>query len=208
MGTAQFDMFMLIPRSIELIIYITCAILIYRRRKEYYLNKVYTISLIGWCFYVLGDMLFHLLGHLEPSSWGLIDVGGELMELPIITNMIRDIATIGGATLAFGFLYASLLIRYGENKLKEKKSIIIFTVTSLTTAILVGVFDNIIRTQDKTIVSTNVTPYSLIFILVEVIIYLFGVYTHLNAYNKIDESRPEKKRILLFILQGMAKIHY
>jgi len=190
-----------IPRSAELIVYLTCAIIIYRK-QDYYLNKVYSISLMGWAIYVICDMFLFPIGHIEPWSFGEIEVNGVMMSLPMITNILRDIQIIGGSIMSFGYLYASFIIRYGEVKSKEKKIILNFIIPLIILAVIVDLYDSILRDTSTypDLVKTHYNFINIIFIIVEISLYFFAIYQHFRVYKDIGKNKPEKRKILYFIL--------
>ena len=200
MGTLNIDLLMGIPRAVEFIVYITCAIMIYRKR-DYYLNKIYGVSLLGWVIYVLCDAFIFPIGHIEPWFWGTMP-GNPAELLPLVANILRDILIVGACITAFGYLYASVVIRYGEAKAKEKKLVIFFLSGIIITASLISIFDIIIKdiSEIPYTVSTTYNIMSILFILIELIIYGIAIYQHYEVYKEIDKNKPEKRKILFFIL--------
>ncbi|TFF85319.1 MAG: hypothetical protein EU551_04315 [Promethearchaeota archaeon] len=198
MGTLNIDMIMSIPRAIELVVYLTCAIIIYRKR-DYYLNKVYAFSLIGWSLYVICDILIFPIGHFEPY---IIMASGEPgITYPLIANILRDFQVLGGLLTAFGYIYASIVIRYGVLKAKEKKTMGILIIAAVIFSLIGMLNDGIIRNVNETpqVVQTDYKPLGIAIFFVEITLFFIAVYEHIRAYREIDISKPEKRRIMYFI---------
>ncbi|MHA1696126.1 MAG: hypothetical protein ACTSXT_15135 [Candidatus Helarchaeota archaeon] len=200
MGTLMIDMFMGIPRGFEIGIYLICSIIIYKK-QNYFLNKIYSVSLIGWTVYALCDLLIFPIGHIEPWSLGEISIHGEMMTVPLIANILRDIQIFGAAIMAFGYLYASIIIRYGASKAKEKKYIITIILLIASITLVMDAFDTIIKDTSviPDVVKTNYTMMSFIFILIELTLYFFAIYEHARVYKDINKDKIDKRKILYFI---------
>ncbi len=201
MGTFTIDILMGIPRSIELVVYFTCAIMIYRR-QGYYLNKVYTLSLLGWSVYVICDLLIFPIGHIEPYYWGTIIVNGKEVYLPMIANILRDFQILGSSIIGYGYLYASYVIKNGVTKSKKLNIILAFIGGAVCTTLMIIFFDDIVKdtTVEPQVVKTHLTFMSIIFIIIELFLYFFAIYQHYNVYKQIGKNKPEKRGILYFIL--------
>jgi hypothetical protein len=191
------DLYMITFKVIEIIVYLYCAITIYRKDKKYILNKTYFIALLGWVIYILFDAILFPIGHIETLSWGTVDGA----TVPLFANIFRDIAVAGGGVLAFGFLYASIIIRYGEATAKQRKTLALIFGGFFLFAIPTIIFDRIIKgLVDGVIkVRTEFSIASVITIFAQIIIYFIAIYQLFAIYRRINESQ-EKRRVLFFIL--------
>jgi uncharacterized membrane protein YidH (DUF202 family) len=198
MGTLKIDMIMSIPRVVELVVYLTCAIIIYRKRN-YYLNKVYAFSLIGWSLYVVCDILIFPIGHFEPYI--IIASSEPGITYPLIANILRDLQVLGGLLTAFGYIYASIVIRYGVLKAKEKKTIGILVIGAVIFSLIGMLNDGIIKDVNEMpqVIQTDYKPLGILIFFVEIILFFIAVYEHIRAYREIDRGKPEKRGILFFI---------
>ncbi|MHA1311740.1 MAG: hypothetical protein ACTSQO_12580 [Candidatus Helarchaeota archaeon] len=195
------DLYMITFKVIEVFVYLFCAITIYRKKRGYILNRTYFIALSGWVVYILLDAILFPVGHIEPFSFGYISVNSGLATIPMIANILRDIAVAAGGVLAFGFLYASIIIRFGEARAKEKRTLLIMLGGYFLLVIPTIIFDQIIKeiNLNPVTVHTQFNIPSAIMILAQIIVYFIGVYELFVIYRKISDKN-EKRRILFFIL--------
>jgi len=191
------DLYMVYFKAFEVVIYALCAITIYRKNPKYILNRTYFIALLGWTLYMLMDAILFPLGHFETVF--LTTPDGKL--LPLTSNILRDIAVIGGGIIAFGFVYASIIIRYGEATAKERKTLLLVLGGYLGLVIPTIIFDRIVKKEVAGVIKigTDYNIGSIIMIAVQLCIYFFAIYELVAIYLKIDEPK-EKKRVLFFIL--------
>ncbi|MBD3227802.1 MAG: hypothetical protein GF329_06405 [Candidatus Lokiarchaeota archaeon] len=201
MGTLNLDLMMGIPRIIEFVVYLICALAIYKKR-DYYLNKVYAFSLCGWCVYVICDLLIFPIGHIEPIT---IPTGEAGLSYPLIANILRNFAVVGALTIAFGYLYASIVIRYGAARAKQRKIILIFLSAAIPIAVIMMFNDSIRKNINVSpqVVSTHYTLFGVILFAVQLILYFFAIYQHYRVYRGIDKNKPKKRKILYFILGSL-----
>ncbi|MBD3228439.1 MAG: hypothetical protein GF329_09645 [Candidatus Lokiarchaeota archaeon] len=182
------DLYMIGFKVVEIIVYIFCAVTIYRKKKEYILNKTYFISLLGWAVYIIFDAILFPVGHYESADL-------------IFANLFRDIAVCAGGVLAFGFLFASIIIRYGEAKAKETKTLLLVVGGYFAFAIPTVIFDTIVREVKDSVpvVHTDFNIPSAIMIVAQILIYLIAIIQLMSIYRRIDD-KSEKRRVLYFIL--------
>lgn len=179
---------MILPKTIEIIVFLCCALIIYQKKKDYILNKTYSIALCGWSIYVILDALLFPIAHLESTA------------PPLIANILRDIAICAGGILAFGFLYASIIIRYGEALAKEIRTVILMVAGYLALVIPTVITDAIIKEAGN--VHTDFNISNGITILAQIIIYFIAVYQLIVNYRVIQDEKI-KKRILYFIFGAL-----
>ncbi|TFF88999.1 MAG: hypothetical protein EU549_02010 [Promethearchaeota archaeon] len=202
MGTLNLDLIMGIPRIIEFIVYFICAIVIYKKR-DYYLNKIYALSLFGWCIYVICDLLIFPIGHIEPIAFPIADSPGFFY--PLIANILREFQVAGALIIAFGYPYASIIIRYGAARAKKRKNILIFIGAAIPIAIITMLNDSIRKNiyVSPQLVSTHYTPLGILIFAVQLILYFFAIYQHLKVYRGIEKDKPRRRKILYFILGSL-----
>ncbi|MHA1229911.1 MAG: hypothetical protein ACTSRP_02265 [Candidatus Helarchaeota archaeon] len=195
------DLYMIIFKVIEVIIYFYCGYSIYRKNKEYILNRTYFISFLGWAAYIILDAILFPIGHIETGSFGNVTTKYGIATIPIIANVLRDIAVFAGAIIAFGFLYASIIIRYGEAKAKERNTLILLGAGYILMSVLTAIFDQIIKEINKVpeTVHTQFSIPSAIMIVAQIVIYFLGIYELAIIYRKTSEKK-EKRRIFYFIM--------
>lgn len=196
MATLDQDLLMIPFKVIEIIVYLVCALMIYRKDKKYILNKTYFVSLLGWVVYILFDAILFPVGHYETTYIGTTAEA----YIPLFANIFRDIAVAGGGVLAFGFLYASIIIRYGEATAKQRKTFLLVFGGYFLFAIPTIIFDRIIKEmKDPVKVHTEFGIASIITILAQIVIYLIAIIQLITIYRRINEPQ-EKRRVLFFIL--------
>ncbi|MHA1271416.1 MAG: hypothetical protein ACTSPY_16605 [Candidatus Helarchaeota archaeon] len=195
------DLYMIIFKVIEVLVYLFCAVTIYRKKKEYILNKIYFVSLCCWAIYIIFDAILFPIGHLETTSFGTISVKSGVATIPMYANILRDIAVCAGGILAFGFLFASIIIRYGEAIAKEKKTLMIIVCGYLALVIPTAIFDQIIKEVDRVPVTVH-TQFgipSILMIVAQIVVYFIAIYELVVIYRNISDAK-EKRRIFYFIM--------
>ncbi|NVM52356.1 MAG: hypothetical protein HWN66_01550 [Candidatus Helarchaeota archaeon] len=190
------DIYMIIPKTAEVIVFLFCALTIYRRKKEYILNKTYLVSLCGWSIYIIMDAILFPIAHIEPFSFGTISVDAGLASMPMIANILRDIAICAAGVIGSGFLYASIIIRYGEATAKDTRVIILIVAGYLAWAIPTVIFDTIIKIAGRAYTYFHIG--NAITIFAQITIFFIAVYELVVIYRKVQDKK-EKRRILYFI---------
>ncbi|TFG10804.1 MAG: hypothetical protein EU535_08035 [Promethearchaeota archaeon] len=191
------DFYMIPFKLLEGVIYISIAVIILNRNKKSTLHRTYFVSILSWGIYILLDMILYPLAHFETTYTGTLTIDSQVWEIPLVANILRDIALIFAGILAVGFLYASIILKYGEDYAKKPKIILTFFILYFVVVIPTILFDVTIRSGDY--VKSYFNIGSVLMMFAQIVILLIGLYYLAQLYSKFEEGIP-KRSIGNFIL--------
>jgi len=197
MPTLLQDFYMIPFKLLEGIIYLSISVIILKRDRKSLLNQIYFISILSWGIYIFLDMILYPLAHFESSYISTITIKSTEWAIPLIANILRDIAILFGGILAFGFLYASIILKFGESYAKQTKIILSLGVSYIIFAGATIFFDVIIHSGDY--VKAHFNLGSGVMIFAQIIIFVVAIYYLLLLYSRFSDTTI-KKRIGNFIL--------
>ncbi|MHA1395421.1 MAG: hypothetical protein ACTSRZ_18100 [Promethearchaeota archaeon] len=219
---------LMIPRSFELVVFIVCANLMYKKVKKssqdapgYILKKTFLNVFYCWSVLLVIDILTNLiapLSFLENPEPGLY--WGYTIEYPslLIANIIRDFYAIF-ATFTNYFTFRSVkIIQYGDVLGLEKsknKLIIAFYLSMIVIYTPLDVFTCEISADLDILVDPR---WDLIFMPMMPIVVFLYLFTFLYSFirvliiylkerNVVDEQSRKKLKIFLlgylFLIMGL-----
>ncbi len=212
------DLYMIPIKLIEGVIYLIISVIILKRDKKNLLNQTYFISILSWGIYIFLDMILYPLAHFETSYFSTITINSTEYVIPVITNILRDIALIFAGILAVGFLCASIILKHGEIFVKKSKIILTLLVFYLIFVIPTIIFDITIRSGDY--VKSYFNIGSVLMMFAQIVIFLIAVYYLIQLYSTFNDTILKKRignfiqgtslllgGIIFFILVGFMNIN-
>ncbi|MHA1718757.1 MAG: hypothetical protein ACTSWX_12560 [Promethearchaeota archaeon] len=195
---------LLIPKIVEISMFIFLAVKIYRS-KDYILNKIYSYAFLTWTLYTLSDIVMWTNG-ANSLTW------------LFIANRFRDLQVIAATIFAFLMYFSTRIIIVGYQGLNKKKVIFIFMIF-LIIAVLLAVTDkldvydgngnllpsNQWETAPLVVVSPNIGLLTAILMMFPLSLYVVSVVSLIKLVKtKIDD--PELKRRMNYLIIGITLI--
>ena len=191
------DLYMIPFKLVEGMVYLIISVIILKRNKKDLLNQAFFLSILSWGIYILLDMILYPLAHFETQNFGSVTVNSETYVLPMVANILRDLAIAFAGGLAVGFLYATVILRYGEEFAKQGKIVMSFIIIYLGLVIPTILFDQTLKANDYVKSSFNLG--SVVMMFAQILIFILGLNNLLRLYFQFDNV-DIKKRIGFFIL--------
>ena len=142
-------------------------------------------------------MILYPLAHFETTYWEVKIIDSTEVVIPFIANILRDVALCFAGLLTVGSLYASLILKHGENVVKKPKTCLAFIALYLGLVIPTIIFDQTIRVEDY--VKSNFNAGSVIMILAQIVILSTGALNLVQLHFRFEDEII-RKRIGYFIL--------
>ena len=195
---------LLIPKIIEILMFVFLAIKIYRS-KDYILNKIYCYAFLTWTLYTLSDIIM----------WSN---GANSITWLFIANRFRDLQVIAATIFAFLMYFSTRIIIVGYKGLNKKKIISLFIIF-LIIAILLAITDSldvydgdgILLTSDEwesadlVVVSPNIGIVTAILMMVPLFLYIVSVVSLIKLVKtKIED--PDLKKRMNYLIVGISLI--
>ena len=184
------DLYMIPFKLVEGVIYVIISVIILKRNKKQLLNQIYFISILGWGIYIFLDMILYPLAHFETSYFSTITINSTEWVSPMIANILRDIALISAGALPIGFLYASIILKYGKAHAIKPKIVFILLLLYFLFVIPTIIFDLTIRSGD--FVKSYFNIGSGLMILAQIVIFLIGIVYLVQLYLKFKDALMKK----------------